>query len=1028
MRATSSCPDADTIEAFARGQCEEAVAERIAAHLENCQTCWRRLESRADDAALADDARWATETVSKTQVNINVPLERLNALLPEYDIIEEIGRGGMGIVFKARHIKLNRLVALKVLPVLLGVVRPDAAARFRREAELAAKLVHSNIITVYDCGEVEGTLYYVMPLVNGPSLRDVLCDINETGAVGVVIDPASNERRTSAATRLGASARINQAYYRQVATWMAEVAEAVAYAHELGVIHRDIKPSNLLLDRNRHLLVTDFGLARGSVTEEATQSHALLGTARYMAPEQIDRERGPLDERVDVYGIGATLYELLALQPMISAADDAEALKRILDHEPRPPSHFVRHTPPDLETICLKAVEKEPTKRYESARAVADDLRRWLLGMPIYAKRPSLAERVAKHIKRHKLPYALTAASFILGVGALTSMASYRAANRAAAVAQSEASTLKVSDILHNAKAAFAKADFAETMEWVRQGLAIDPQCFDLLEYKARVQWHRNKPQEYCQILKEIIATDPDRWQSHYLLAIAFGKTKFRTDAIYGDLNSSDLTQEERERQYHSHRDEVLRLHPDSAEGDYLLALEQADPRRAIEILDRVLDRDPKCHEAIASKAYAYKELGDFEAMRIEAERCIALCPNLAWAYAIRGEALHELGRGREAIEALDQAIERDSHDPVLWHMRSRAKEKAGRFAEALADANRVIELDERFPLAFACRAKLLSALGQTDNALIDFERALALHPNDATTYLDRGVCHFKAGRFDEASADMTRVIDLAPDHTLAYRNRATIHIIRRRLDAAIVDLRELLRHDPKDAQAWSNLGLALSRSHRYEEALQAYGKAIELDPTVPGDFASRANLFIRMREYERAIPNLTKLLELRPNGKGLTRLKRGLAYELADAPRLALSDYAAAGQVDGAVGQYAEIWRYLLLQRMEETKAAVDVLEALNKSPASNAWIGKLLDLLNGRTEATDVLAAATTDNQRAEAHYYIGCKAMIDGDRDAAAQAFESCVDLKRASILETDFARARLERLSNDTPTIPSPASAP
>jgi len=357
-----ACPGAERLDAFVKGQLCEAETEVVAAHLDACDDCWRRVQSNPTEAAMDDDLRWASRLQAETQVDINVPLARLSEHLPDYEIVGEIGRGGMGIVYKAYHPRLDRMVALKVLPALLGAVRPDAISRFRREAALAARLKHNNIIAVYDCGEIDGTLYYTMELVEGPSLRDVLQEIKETGAIDVVVGEPTTETSKSrnvktskegeavssqptaisqkhgdpsvpssqsairhpkpkmAMTQVGSSTVADRSYYRRVATWMAEVAEALDYAHGRGVIHRDVKPSNLLLSADGRIMISDFGLARGSGVETLTATRSLMGTCRYMSPEQVDESRGPIDARTDVYALGATMYELLAFRPMFAGA------------------------------------------------------------------------------------------------------------------------------------------------------------------------------------------------------------------------------------------------------------------------------------------------------------------------------------------------------------------------------------------------------------------------------------------------------------------------------------------------------------------------------------------------------------------------------------------------------------------------------------------------------------------------------------------------------------------------------------
>ena len=279
----------------------------------------------------------------------------------DYELIEEIARGGMGIVYKARQVSLNRLVAVKM--ILFGdLAGPRAIERFRREAESAAKLQHPNIVAVHEVGEHEGQCYFSMDYVAGPNLA---------GLVGNRPLPA-----------------------RQAVRYVRRVAEAIAYAHEQGLLHRDLKPSNVLIDRHDQPQVTDFGLAKtlgtGSVpaphTLPLTLSGQVLGSPNYLPPEQAAGRRGVVGPASDVYGLGAILYFLLTARPPFVGETIETTLAQVLNQEPVSPRLLNGSVPRDLETICLKCLEKDPARRYPGAQAVADELGRFELGQPILAR------------------------------------------------------------------------------------------------------------------------------------------------------------------------------------------------------------------------------------------------------------------------------------------------------------------------------------------------------------------------------------------------------------------------------------------------------------------------------------------------------------------------------------------------------------------------------------------------------------------------------------------------------------------
>ncbi len=1068
MSTATDCPQAAELASFLRGDLPEPDMERIAHHLEGCHTCWRSTEAEPEAAAFADDLKWAADATEQTVVDINVPLERLNSLLPDYDILCEIGRGGMGIVFEARHLKLDRRVALKVLPALLGVVRPDAIPRFRREAALAARLKHTNIIGVYDFDDVDGTLYYAMELIEGRSLRGILAEIDETGAIDVVLgadageslsqtskaesrkptcetskgedavgdQPSAESQKakaesrkakgerlprsdfrlpTSPVTRIGSSARTDRGYYRQVCRWIAEVADALHYAHGEGVIHRDVKPSNLLLAANNRLMISDFGLARAAGADTLTASHALLGTARYMSPEQIDERAAPVDARTDVYALGATLYELLAFRPMFAAADDREVLNCVLNREPPPPHRFVRQVPRELETICLKAVEKDRNNRYASAEALADDLRRWLLDLPIHARRPSIPVRAAKFVRRRKLPSALAAAVVILlGVSGII-YAAYGTSAREATDARADARSRGLQVMIHEAQTELQEGDFVAAMGRVEAGLAQEPDSLELHRMRASVLHHMGRDEEALAAYGEILASHPDDWATHYQLALALTDRSRQGMAVYASPDSPvrNMSREEWEQRCAFHREQVERLKPDSAEAFCLRARQQTDPHQAIELLDQALERCPTLGEALLARSMRFEQVGDYEAMLMDAERAISMRYGWAITHIQRGLALYSLGRFEEAEQSFGEAIERDPNGAAAWHNRGLAKSKLGRFAEALADATEALRLDGNWAWAYVGRARSLAGLGRFDDALADLDRAIELQPTGIEIYLDRANLYFQAGRLEDAIADSTHVIQLAPDDPRGHKSRAVEHMQAKQYERAIADLTQCLRLEPDNASLYRTLGHAHIRTKDYTEAIADYAKAMELEPGLWADYHNRANLCLHLGQFKDAVADLTYLIEL-DSAPDLALLRRGMAYEFLGATRLALADYGTVSEQNGPNGGYASLWRHILLRQTGEHQAAAEILSSHLCDKTGAAWPDRLFEFLAGEVAADTLLSDATTKNERCEAYYYIGASALLDGRTDAAKEAFAACLALKKLGLLETDFARARLKQL--------------
>jgi hypothetical protein len=337
----------------------------------------------------------------------------------DFRLLREIGRGGMGVVYEAEQVSLGRRVALKILPFAASL-DPKQLQRFKNEAQAAALLHHSGIVPVHAVGCEDGVHYYAMQYIEGHSLAVLI----EGGGSSV----EGRGSRTDQPDQTGTPARApsvldprpsiphprSPARYRRVAELGVKAAEALEHAHQLGVIHRDVKPANLLLDPAGNLWITDFGLALFQADAGLTHSGELLGTLRYMSPEQAAARRGLVDHRTDIYSLGLTLYELLTGGPAFGGNDRHDLLRRIAVEDPPPPRTFDHAIPVDLETVLLKATAKNPAERYATAQELADDLRRFLDDRPVLARRPGLLERARKWSRRHRAVVGSAVACLLL--------------------------------------------------------------------------------------------------------------------------------------------------------------------------------------------------------------------------------------------------------------------------------------------------------------------------------------------------------------------------------------------------------------------------------------------------------------------------------------------------------------------------------------------------------------------------------------------------------------------------------------
>ena len=381
----------------------------------------------------------ALEIMGETSPSSGIEPEGASrGVLGDYQIVQEVGRGGMGVVYEAQQISLDRRVALKVLP-FAAMLDERQIKRFRNEARAAAQLKHPSIVQVFGVGCERSVHYYAMEFVEGQTLEQVVRSIRELDSLRGS-RPISGSHHSSSSDEAGdvRSAPVTDSssslatqrstrtveYFRSVARIGMQVAEALDHAHQEGVIHRDIKPSNLMIDSAGKPWITDFGLARIETDPGMTVSGDMLGTLRYMSPEQTLANRVVVDHRTDIYSLGVTLYELLTLSPAFPQEDKHELLRHIAFEDPPRPRNLNRRVPKELETIVMTAIRKRPDDRfYQTAQELADDIRRYLGDKPVLAKQPGLIECARKWAWRRRailsfvaLALALTSVSGLIGV------------------------------------------------------------------------------------------------------------------------------------------------------------------------------------------------------------------------------------------------------------------------------------------------------------------------------------------------------------------------------------------------------------------------------------------------------------------------------------------------------------------------------------------------------------------------------------------------------------------------------------
>ncbi len=740
----SSCPGDLLLAQYSRGQLGPAEAAQVRTHLEFCQTCLSMLERAESPVERPPDH---TVSVSPSHPPLpdpgddgSSPAARAAAHYPRiegYRITGVLGQGGMGIVYRAVQTNLNRVVALKVLPAMVGAASPAAVARFRREATAAARLHHTNIIPIYDFGESRDAYFYAMELITGQPLNVLIQHLSKSDAStapahrlaeilyaatsGTVPPPplgGSDGSHSSDRSGITTSTGRGRFYFQQIARWMADAADALHYAHGQSIIHRDIKPGNLILSTDGRIMMADFGLAKSGEEESMTITGSLLGTVRYLSPEQAMAKRIPVDHRTDIYSLGATLYELLCFQPAFPGTDDKQVLAAIITREPAAPRKIMHAVPSELETICLKCLEKSPEARYATAKALADDLRCYLADMPIVAKRPGLIGRAVKFVRRRKAPVIAVTAGVLLVAVSLV-LVQVRRAERVSRVAELFG--------LGKAAAGSKPPELEEAIRYLERGLTIDTD-------------HTQSLVLLGQLYKDMYNRVPGTTEGASLLSKADAYCQRALSINPNDqsaLNTRGVVLK------------ILKRYDESIET-YRRVARLAQP-----------DADPTQYASALSNLGACHALkGEFDLARENLTRGAELLGrrvNDPWAAAAwRNLAALELHLNDPAsIKRVTQAIECLSNDPESYVLRARLRMSLDSLADpvqALIDATTA----DNLALGGNGRVKRIRALshlrnGQWREAAESARRALDLKDLPTANLLILSIAHAKLENLEEA-------------------------------------------------------------------------------------------------------------------------------------------------------------------------------------------------------------------------------------------------------------------------------------
>jgi tetratricopeptide (TPR) repeat protein/tRNA A-37 threonylcarbamoyl transferase component Bud32 len=747
----------------------------------------------------------------------------------EYEILGELGKGGMGVVYKARHRRLNRLVALKMIR---GAYADDVQiARFKIEAEAVASLRHPNILQIYDIGESDGSPYVALELLEGGSLSDRLR--------GTALPP------------------------KQAAEWMVPLVLAMDAAHKAGIVHRDLKSANILFSADGIPKITDFGLAKRLETDEGqTHTGQIMGTPSYMAPEQARGDTKSAGPPADIYSLGAMLYEMLTGRPPFKGISAIETVKQVIEEEPVSPSRVQFRVPRDLETICMKCLQKEPRKRYATAKEMADDLKSYLAAEPIKARRTPLHERAFKWTRRHPAT-ALASTLAVAGTVGLLAWGGWYWNHKRG---------LERNALQHLATVGEETgADLLHAQELLSKNELNDAKL--VLTTRMTVLNRENK--------------------------VAVSNHLERTQAMLADVDKALAAEEARLAEAEA-RAEVQKQH-----------------QRFLDLRKEALYRDTDVKSLFVSPSTGSAPPPTSGPTRQAAEKALAV-------YGRRDGDDWQLGDLPAALTAAEQAEVRDGFYELLLVLAGAvASEGAGQVDRSLSILESADRLRPEHSRAyFLTRAACLAARNDLDGKKKQITEAEKLEPKGAADYFLTGQQEYK----DKRDADAIRHFDLAlrdkPDHFWAKCLQAICYLRTLRPEAAKASLNSCVETDLDSAWLYllrgfasgliGNKYLALVKENRGREPGLRRSADAEFDE-------AEADYQVAMQKLE-AKPDADLLYMLFAN-RGLIRFQRGRtdqaaadyqeAIRLKKDPYLAYADlahvYEQQGKPDLAIDQFTK-------------------------------------------------------------------------------------------------------------------------
>jgi TolB-like protein/tetratricopeptide (TPR) repeat protein/predicted Ser/Thr protein kinase len=801
---------------------------------------------------------------------------RIQMEFGDYELLEEIGRGGQGVVYRARQKSLNRTVALKVIGLGQWSSTPHLR-RFRHEAEAAASLEHPQIVPIYEIGERDGSCYFSMKFVEGGRLDEV----------------AKPELMSA----------------RRTAELLVKIARTVQFAHEHGILHRDIKPGNILLDKNGHPHLTDFGLARLIEQESTiTNSFEVLGTPSYMSPEQAEGQAKVLTPAADVYSLGAVFYHMLTGEPPFAGGTTYETIRMVLQTEPRNPRTRNAKIDVDLATICLKCLEKDSTRRYQSAAALADDVERWLRHEPIQARRTGVFRRAGKWVRRNPALAAVT--PLVIGLVAVVGVMLWT--NAAEVPPPSGIAVLPFENLSEDKENAYFAGGIQDDI------LTNLAKIGDLrVISRASVAHYKSNTSNVHEIGKSLgVATVLEgsvrRVGNHVRVNVQLINTSNGThiwaDNFDRELNDIFAIQSDLALQIASvlqtklspPEEARLRRRPTESGAAYLFYLQALDSlrrghtnedfRKAEATFEKALETDPSFALALAYLSEVesllflnYDSLpGRLDKARATANEALRLEPNLPEGHRALGQVYLREREYEHALAELTIAKKELPNDPEVFLNLGSIERRQGNWSQSTADFQKAVELDPKDAFLWMNLAVNYKSLRQFPEAAKAVDRGCAADPNYFAAKVLRAQIYIDwKGELKPLDELLSHTPETVDPNGIATLFRFQLKLFQRRYDEAV----ELLHKSALDrfigvrasgpypkplllAQLYSLLHDEKNAQAAYEQACTVLEAIVRENPNDAGQHALLGWAYAGLGRKEDAIREGKRAMELRPEAK----------------------------------------------------------------------------------------------------------------------------------------------------------------